>query len=107
MKNANIAQINFINNPSYAYAYYKPQCISYNKPNTTKGYGAIIKLLSKGPQPSRKAILSHINRPTDPGYYADTFQRLLWSKLISYSRTSGYSLTELGKAYAIEHKLNA
>jgi hypothetical protein len=67
--------------------------------NSKKGYGAILKLLTNGNQPSRNAILTQINQRTVPGHYSTAFQSLLWSGFISYNRSEGYSLTDLGKKY--------
>jgi Mn-dependent DtxR family transcriptional regulator len=103
MNTANIARNNF--NSVNCTSYYAPKCPSFTNPNTKNGYGAIIKLLSRGSQPSRKVIVNSIGLSYTGGTYSTAFQSLLWSGLISYDRNNGYMLTDLGSAYASEYNL--
>ena len=86
-----------------AHCYFSPTCPSFTKPNEYDGYGAVLKLLSNGSMPSRAAILKKLGLPARNGYYANVFQILLWSKLISYDRANGYALTQLGRDFVAEN----
>ena len=96
-----IARKNFYN---YAKScYLSPSLVTFVRPNANTGYGAILKLLANGNQPSRKAILSKLGIPTWKSYYSGVFNRILKANLISYTRANGYELTALGKAYVAEN----
>lgn len=101
MNTIEIARENFI--AAAAHCYFSPTCPSFTKPNEYDGYGAVLKLLSNGSMPSRAAILKKLGLPVRNGYYAAVFQRLLWSKLISYDHANGYALTQLGRDFVVEN----
>jgi len=105
MNTIETARENFIN--ASRHCYFSPTCPTFTKPNAKTGYGAVLKLLSNGSMPSRTAILAKLGLPTSNGYYADVFQKLLWSKLITYHRGVGYAISELGKQFIAENFFNS
>ena len=105
MNTIETARENFIT--ASRHCYFSPTCPTFTKPNAKNGYGAVLMLLSNGSMPSRAAILKKLGLPVRNGYYAAVFQKLLWSKLITYHCGVGYAISELGKRFIAENFFNS